>query len=286
MRPARRSVLRTMCLMPEAPELETLKRQVAPFLPLRVESVSLSLERALRHPDSLPLEALVGETFVKVTRTGKWLILHGANHSLWVHLRMSGRLRWCDPADALEKHTHASLRVGCATGLADLRFIDPRTFGELRVLKPGAQLSKVTDVQDAARAPHDGKACSNTMAIKAVFLDQSRFVQGIGNYLADEVCHTAGIDPNTQSSSLSKAQWADLSQAASDCFEVFAKARGTALKDEGWKDLFGELGGGGDLLKVHAKSKCGTCFGPVSKGKIAGRSSYWCQVCQPAIKAL
>ena len=285
MRPARRSVLRTMWLMPEAPELETLKRQVAPFLPLRVESVSLSLKRALRHPDSLPLEVLVGETFVKVTRTGKWLVLHGASHSLWVHLRMSGRLRWCDPADALEKHTHASLRVNSSRGQADLRFIDPRTFGELRVLKPGAPVSGVPDIVDAKNAPHEGRVCSNTMAIKAVFLDQSRFVQGIGNYLADEVCHVARIDPNTQSSSLSKAQWADLGQAATDCFEVFAKARGTALKDEGWKDLFGDLGGGGDLLKVHAKSKCGTCFGPVSKGKIAGRSSYWCQVCQPAVTA-
>ena len=283
--PARRSVLRTMWLMPEAPELETLKRQVAPFLPLRVESVSLSLKRALRHPDSLPLGVLVGETFFKVTRTGKWLILHGTNHALWVHLRMSGRLRWCDPADALEKHTHASLRVNSSRGQADLRFIDPRTFGELRVLKPGAPVSGVPDIVDAKNAPHEGRVCSNTMAIKAVFLDQSRFVQGIGNYLADEVCHVARIDPNTQSSSLSKAQWADLGQAASDCFEVFAKARGTALKDEGWKDLFGDLGGGGDLLKVHAKSKCGTCFGPVSKGKIAGRSSYWCHVCQPAVTA-
>ena len=283
MQAAHRCVLRTMSPMPEAPELETLKRQVEPFLPMRVESVSLRLERALRHPDSLPLESLVGETFFKVTRSGKWLILHGSNHSLWVHLRMSGRLRWCDPADALEKHTHASLRVSSSIGQSDLRFIDPRTFGELRVLRPDAQLSKVTDVLDAKSAPHDGKPCSGNLAIKAVFLDQTRFVQGIGNYLADEVCHAAGIDPNTQSSSLSKAQWADLGQAASDCFEVFAKARGTALKDEGWKDLFGELGAGGDLLKVHAKPKCGTCSGPVSKGKIAGRSSYWCQACQPAI---
>jgi formamidopyrimidine-DNA glycosylase len=124
------------------------------------------------------------------------------------------------------------------------------------------------------------------MAIKAVFLDQSRFVQGIGNYLADEVCHAARVDPNTGSSLLSNVQWADLSQAATDCFGVFAKARGTALKDEGWKDLFGQLGAGGDLLKVHAKTSCGTCFGPVSKGKIAGRSSYWCQACQPAITAM
>ena len=270
-----------MCVMPEAPELETLKRQLTPLLPLRVKEVSLNLARSVRHVDSLPLEALIGETFVKVSRTGKWLILHGSNHDLWVHLRMSGRLRWCDPADVMEKHTHASLRVGYKTKKADLRFIDPRTFGELRVLKPGVRLSTVPDVSQAVMAANVGKVCTGTTAIKAVFLDQTRFVQGIGNYLADEVCHAASVNPNTPSSSLSKSEWLSLGQAAADCFEVFANARGTALKDEGWKDLFGQLGGGGDLLKVHAKSECGTCFGPVSKGKIAGRSSYWCQVCQP-----
>lgn len=281
MQAAHLCVLRTMRGMPEAPELETLRRQLTPLLPLRVEGASVSHPRALRHPDSLPFEALVGETFSKVTRSGKWLVLHGSSHALWVHLRMSGRLRWCDSADVLEKHTHAFLRVDSAIGRAELRFIDPRTFGELRVLRPGVCLSTVPDVLDATSAPHDGKPCAVGAPIKAVFLDQTRFVQGIGNYLADEVCHAARVNPNTPSSSLSKTQWEDLSQAASACFEVFASARGTALKDEGWRDLFGQLGGGGSLLKVHDKSACGTCFGPVSKGKIAGRSSYWCQTCQP-----
>lgn len=272
--------------MPEAPELETLRRQLTPLLPLHIEGVSLSHKRALRHPDSLPLESLIDDTFTRADRSGKWLILRGSHHALWVHLRMSGRLHWCDPKDVLEKHTHASLKVCGEAGPAELRFIDPRTFGELRVLRPDASLSMVPDITKASLAPHKGRASSGNTAIKAVFLDQTRFVQGIGNYLADEVCHTSGIDPNTKSNSLSKAEWLLLGQSAEACFERFASARGTALQDEGWRDLYGDLGDGGNLLKVHAKSSCGTCFGPVSKGKIAGRSSYWCQACQPVSTAL
>jgi formamidopyrimidine-DNA glycosylase len=65
-----------------------------------------------------------------------------------------------------------------------------------------------------------------------------------------------------------------------EVIEAATRHRGTALRDEGWSDLHGVIGGHGCHLVVHEQTRCRSCEGPVEKGKVAGRGTYWCPECQ------
>lgn len=79
----------------------------------------------------------------EAARHGKYLLLRWGNGEiLVVHLRMSGQLLAAGPRSPLSPHTHAVLRF---VGERELRFVDPRTFGELFLAGSGAQSLAGTD---------------------------------------------------------------------------------------------------------------------------------------------
>ena len=88
-----------------------------------------------RHPPEL-LTALEGRKLTRTGRHGKYLLLEWDDGQvLVVHLRMSGQLLAAQPDDPLAKHTHAVLTFA---GAGELRFVDPRTFGEFFLATPVA----------------------------------------------------------------------------------------------------------------------------------------------------
>ena len=273
--------------MPEAPELETLRTQIGPFLPARVLAVSIWGERTVRAHDPALMQNLTGSHLTHASRLGKWLFLHTdatdpASACLVVHLRMSGRLTISEPETPLEPHTHASFTLLTPLGVRQLRFTDPRTFGEVRLAKSAESVAPgVPDVREALTLRDIPRSLtSSRRAIKTVLLEQSLLVQGVGNYLADEVCHTAGVSPLRTCQMLTVPEWQRILQALPVCFERFAALRGVALEDEGWRDLFGVLGDGATGLLVHGRKTCGTCEGPVTRSEVTGRSAYHCPRCQ------
>jgi formamidopyrimidine-DNA glycosylase len=273
--------------MPEAAELETLRTQISPFLPARVLSVSIWGDRTVRAHDPALMQNLVGSSLVSASRLGKWLFLHTdasdpAAALLVVHLRMSGRLTIAEPEMPFEPHTHASFTLLTPLGVRQLRFTDPRTFGEVRLAKSVMDVApRVPDVSEALTLRDIPRSLtSSRRAIKTVLLEQSLFVQGVGNYLADEVCHEARVSPLKVCQLLTVPEWQRIMQALPVCFERFALLRGVALEDEGWRDLFGVLGDGATGLLVHGRKTCGTCAGPVTRSEVTGRSAYHCPRCQ------
>lgn len=269
--------------MPEAAELETLRYQLAERLPLGVEAVSVTHPRAVRSHDSARMQLLVGTTFHNVTRHGKWLALDTGRHQLAIHLRMSGRLHLLDQAAPVELHTHVVLDVTSQDEeQLSLRFIDPRTFGEVRLLTSGTTCwPESPDVLSApTREELDEKHRRSSRPIKTLLLDQTAVVAGVGNYLADEICHAANIRPSRPAQRLTHAEWDAVLAAIRDRVQAHAALRGTALADEGWKDLYGQLGQAADELHVHGRHQCSSCGGEVTRTKLAGRSTYYCQRCQ------
>jgi formamidopyrimidine-DNA glycosylase len=273
--------------MPEAAELETLRTQIEPFLPARVLTVSIWGERTVRAHDPGLMQNLVGSTLTAASRLGKWLFLHTDSEDpstalLVVHLRMSGRLTIAEPETPLEPHTHASFTLLTPLGVRQLRFTDPRTFGEVRLAKRTADVAPgVPDVSESLTLGDIPRSLtSSRRAIKTVLLEQSLLIQGVGNYLADEVCHHAGVSPLRTCQMLTVPEWQRIIQALPVCFERFAVLRGVALEDEGWRDLFGVLGDGASGLLVHGRKSCGTCEGPVTRSEVTGRSAYHCPRCQ------
>jgi formamidopyrimidine-DNA glycosylase len=195
---------------------------------------------------------------------------------------MSGRLHLKDLDDQVEKHTHVSLGLDTTAGRKRLDFVDPRTFGEVRLAPAPDMASMGADLSvPVAYSNLNKRVAGSKKPVKAVLLEQGLLVSGVGNYLADEICHSAGIPPTATVSSLSRTDLQGLLDRIPSVFEDFALLRGTALADEGWRDLYGTLGDGSSILQVHGRTHCRSCASPVNRVKIAGRSAYICPTCQP-----
>lgn len=260
--------------MPEAPEVETVRRQLVPLLPFTIQQVFVSNEGPVAN-SPFPVSDLAGAFVSGVGRVGKWLTLDvGSNRVLALHFRMSGTLLLSP--HPVPKHSHVKLALG--TG-EELHFVDPRRFGKVGVFfKDSVPWPSTPDVLDGVT---DFSPVSRSRrALKAVLLNQHQVVQGVGNYVADEVCFRARVRPTTACFDISEEVWVRVRRAIPEVVHLFAAARGTSLADEGWRDLFGALGGGSGLLQVHSRGVCGVCGGPVTKVRVAGRSTYFCQSCQ------
>src|SRR5688500_15904607 len=120
--------------MPELPEVETIRRDlVRELVGARVErAVATGMRTVRRHGDPAVLASAVdGRSVVCVARRGKYPRLRLAEGgAVVVRLRMSGQLLLRAADDPVVKRTHVvcSLRDG-----RELRFVDPRTFGEVFV---------------------------------------------------------------------------------------------------------------------------------------------------------
>ncbi|HEV7534109.1 MAG TPA: DNA-formamidopyrimidine glycosylase family protein, partial [Acidimicrobiia bacterium] len=120
--------------MPELPEVEVVRRGLDGEVSGReVTSVTVTGARTVRRQAAAVLvDRLRGAAIGPAGRLGKFLLLplDDGSETLVIHLRMSGQLRLAAPAEPQARHTHAVL--GLSDG-RELRFVDPRTFGELFV---------------------------------------------------------------------------------------------------------------------------------------------------------
>src|ERR1051325_1106044 len=124
--------------MPELPEVETVRRTLAPAVGGRISSVwtsGLGLHMA-RRPPVARLRKLVGARITAIRRHGKYLLVDTDHASaILVHLGMTGRLRIQGKGDPRVAHTHVVLGLGAR----ELRFIDARRFGQLGVGEAGTR---------------------------------------------------------------------------------------------------------------------------------------------------
>ena len=114
--------------MPELPEVETLKRALAPFVLNRRLLKLRFLRKDLRFPipSSQLRRGLLNKTISKLTRKGKYILMHVPDGALLIHLGMSGRVTQASSMKSMEKHTHAVFKFEPDTYL---HYIDPRRFG-------------------------------------------------------------------------------------------------------------------------------------------------------------
>lgn len=292
--------------MPEAAEVSVAAAQLAHVAVGRaLRSLTVSHPRSVRHldhPDDL--DALRGPVTV-VGQHGKWLhaSFEGAEHRLGVHLRMSGRMIAVRAGTSPPRHVHAVLRLSARSGApvpvvgappapqdapgtgdepVDVWFFDPRTFGELRRLS--ARTAPVAeDLFDRAvdASLLADRAARRRVGVKAVLLDQQRFVAGIGSYLADEVLHRAGMSPLRAADTVAVSAWERILDAARSLTVASAAVGGVTLPDEGWLDLWERPGRFGDQLAVHGRMECATCGAETRRAVVGGRSARWCPRCQP-----
>ncbi|HTW11340.1 MAG TPA: bifunctional DNA-formamidopyrimidine glycosylase/DNA-(apurinic or apyrimidinic site) lyase [Solirubrobacteraceae bacterium] len=276
--------------MPELPEVETIRRQLAPHLQGRtLTRVDIYDYRwTLPAPPELIAAELTGATVHRLGRLGKYMIweLDGDRHLL-VHLRMTGALLF-DPGEA---PAHARVRFELDSGEV-LYYVDPRRFGTGTLLSSTqardrylAQRLGVEPFSDAFTAKYLREQARNrTAPIKSFVLDQRR-IAGVGNIYADEALHRAGIHPLRPAGSLKPAQWEALKQAIEAALSAGIDAKGASIDD--YRHIDGARGSFQNLFLVHTRAgePCPTCGTAIRKLTVGGRGTYVCETCQPRPRA-
>lgn len=280
--------------MPELPEVETVRRQLAPaMIGFRFERVMLR-RKNLRQPFPRRLVArLEGATVESLSRRGKYLLASlSSGDTLIVHLGMSGSFRierglrltpeGFDPESGEpERHDHVIFHMSSG---ATLFFNDPRRFGIVDLAKTDA-VRALAALRGLGPEPlseeFDGKTLAGSCAgkrtpIKVALLDQ-RVAAGVGNIYASEALHRVGLSPRRQASVLATKAGRPreiafaLAQAIKDVLnEAIERAEGRNYRSSRFRVYERE---GERCLRPG-------CGGRIKRIAQAGRSTFYCPVCQ------
>lgn len=270
--------------MPELPEVETIRRGLAPALLGRTITAVVLRHARLRLPLSPELtNILPGQRVLAVERRAKYLLLRLDRGVLLLHLGMSGYLRLLPAEQVPQRHDHVDLVFD--DGMA-LRFNDARRFGVCLWL--GGEAGEHPLLSGLGPEPWDEDMTGNYLsafaagrksAIKNLIMDQ-RVIVGVGNIYASEALYRAGIAPQAEAGRVSLARYRRLAEAIREVLTQALAAGGTTLRD--FRDSAGRPGYFAQLLDVYGREgePCRGCGRPISNQKIGGRSSFFCRHCQ------
>lgn len=308
--------------MPELPEVETVANGVdARVRGQRIVSVWTSGKpQTFKSPEMEIVETLTGARIEGVRRVGKTIVVDlgrgrrseekqipsgndnkksksngkgGVSNGkaddrstlpgvqFLVHLGMTGRLLVSQPEVPLPPHTHAVLSL--ADG-RELRFVDPRRFGRLSVVKPsgeqpGGYTGPGAEPTTISAGDFGRLFKGRKLAIKAALLNQS-ILHGVGNIYADESLFRAGIRPRRQAGRLTRAELARLHAALQQVLAHAIELGGSSVSDyvdaDGIRGFF-QLQ---HMVYGRAGELCKRCATPLRKIVVGGRTTVYCPHCQ------
>ncbi|MBB4052204.1 formamidopyrimidine-DNA glycosylase [Devosia subaequoris] len=293
--------------MPELPEVETVRRGLAPWLEgATIESVTLNRPNLrFPFPDGLK-NALTGQSVTHVGRRAKYLLIGlSGGATLLSHLGMTGSWRFAEhPIDkppryyepgTEPKHDHMIWALTHpAHGRSHLIYADPRRFGFVDLYD---DLSTSPYLQGLGPEPLGNEFSASQLAaafagkrtpIKAALLDQ-RVVAGLGNIYVAEALHRAHILPTVLAGSLvtstgrPKKALEDLVFAVREVLTAAIEVGGSTIRD------FRSVEGAGYFQHNFAvyDREGDPCPTPMCKGIVqrivqSGRSTFYCPKCQKA----
>ena len=270
--------------MPELPEVETIRRQLAPAVEgRRLERIRVLDPRWCEPaPPEAIADALSGRVVERLGRRGKYLIMSVEDDvHLVMHLRMTGNLLLTREEP---KHTRVRMEL---EGDRKLLFVDVRRFGTGDVLLGSDSLAEYfasrlgvepLSPDFTAEALRD-QARGRRQPVKAFLLNQER-VAGVGNIYADEALWRARLHPLKPVGTLRRPQIEALREGVVDSLKAGIDAKGASIDD--YRHVDGERGSFQDRFLVHLRKgePCVRCGTPIEKMRAAGRGTYICPRCQ------
>lgn len=269
--------------MPELPEVETVRRQLEPWLAGR-RIVAARRVEAPAGPKYAALDEAVGRRIATVGRRGKFLLLPlSGGRELVIHLGMTGSIT----AGPTERHVRVVLDLA-GPAPRRLYFVDPRRFGRFLVVPSGRYEALPTlhrmgpePLEETFTLELFAAALLSQASIKAHLLSQ-RPVAGLGNIYVDEALWRARIHPAARCAGLSRRKVAALRRAIRAVLRESIAARGTTLLD--YRTVDGGTGAYRHKLRIygHQADPCPRCGRSITKLVLAGRGTHLCTRCQRA----
>lgn len=284
--------------MPELPEVETVRRGLAPYIEsARIERVEL------RRPDlrfAFPerfAERLEGQAITQLNRRAKYLVATLSDGANWLsHLGMTGAFlvddttlaepSRIDPGGTTGKHVHVVAHLTHPErGPVILRYSDPRRFGFMDLFPAGAPNPYLDTLGpeplgNALDAPFLAERLRGRKGpIKTALLDQ-RVIAGLGNIYVCEALFLTGIDPRRPAGSLTDDEIERLVPTIRQVLNAAIAAGGSTLKD--FSGANGQPGYFQHNFAVygHEGEPCPVCATPITRIVQSGRSTFLCPTCQ------
>lgn len=270
--------------MPELPEVETVRKVLEhDILNLTIKDVKIKYEPIVTNEISYFTKNVIGKTFVKMERRGKFLIFRLNEGSIISHLRMEGKYFYV-PKDSMDnKHIHLIYYLSNGYMLC---YQDVRKFGRIEY-KEDTSLYNTFPIAEVGYDPildkeieinkiYD-KILNKVVPIKTTLLDQS-IIAGLGNIYVDEVLFKSRINPLKASNLITLDELKEIIKNTKEILSNAIKFKGTTIRS--YTSSLGVEGQYQKFLLVHTKEVCPCCNNKLSKIKIGGRSTYYCNKCQ------
>jgi len=281
--------------VPELPEVEAVRRMLERATRgARIDRVELRRPDLRRPFPSDFVSRLTGQTITSVSRRGKYLLATlSSGDTLLVHLGMSGAFRTerpgrafrterprssSPPSQPIDPHDHVVIVL--SSGVV-VTFNDPRRFGLMDLIRANDDHEALREMgpeplDDAFDARVLARACAGKrVALKVLLLDQ-RLVAGVGNIYASEALHHAGLSPRRRASTIATPAGAPRAPA-------FALAKGIkAVLQKAVAANVQAYESGRFRVYEREGKPCPRrgCAGTIRRITQAGRSTYYCPVCQ------
>ncbi|MFA5481172.1 MAG: DNA-formamidopyrimidine glycosylase [Bacilli bacterium] len=272
--------------MPELPEVETIKNILhRVVVNKKISDITILNRNTIDGDVDAFRKALIGKTFLKVERQGKFLIFHLDDDVVILsHLRMEGKYFYHEKlTDHYDKHTCV---VFTFTDNSALEYNDTRKFGIMK-LSTLASYKKEAPIANLGPEPFEvdnidelfNKLQRKRLPIKAVLLDQS-FLSGLGNIYVDEVLYDTKIHPETPANAITKAQLTDLIKASVKVLNSAILSGGSTIRS--YHPSQGIDGGFQTKLNAYGRENqpCPRCNHPLRKKFVIGRGTTFCPRCQ------
>jgi formamidopyrimidine-DNA glycosylase len=290
--------------MPELPEVETVRRGLAPAMEGARFAKVEARRRDLRWP--LPKDfakRLEGHTVEGLGRRAKYLLADlSSGDVLIMHLGMSGSFRVSHDGsegkiaryhhEKSKSVTHDHVVFHMSNG-AVVTFNDPRRFGSMKLV-PRSKIEQEPLLRSLGPEPLGNefdaamlaRACAGKKtSLKAALSDQ-RVVAGLGNIYVCEALYRARISPKRQASTIAdrfgkpNARAQALVDAIKAVLHDAIQAGGSSLRDHRRAD--GSLGDFQHNFQVYDRegAPCPACKGKVKRIVQTGRSTFYCSACQ------
>jgi formamidopyrimidine-DNA glycosylase len=273
--------------MPELPEVEVMRRGLEKVFAGKPSILKIQFMRKdLRDPMPIAkIQKLIGGKIIGIHRRAKYLLIETDKGGLLSHLGMTGT--WRLVADLnLETRIHDHIFIHLSDGKI-LAFNDPRRFGIFEMYpldNPDASPRLKTLGPEPLEESFNGKALWEKLrgkktALKVAIMDQ-KIVVGVGNIYASEALFRAKIKPTLRADKLSLERAEVLTREIKKVLTLAIQSGGSSISD--FKTFHGDKGGFQNQFLVYdrAGEPCVVCSKPLLTKVIAGRSTYWCTVCQ------
>lgn len=278
--------------MPELPEVETIKTELEKTIKNKeIKDIEINLSKIINVLPNQFKKILIGATIINIERRAKLLILGLSNeYKLFIHLKLTGQLIYKKTKNQKlkTKINEEKYLIAFIFKNSQLFYNDSRQFGWFKLMN-NKEAKKFLEKENFGPEPLEQKFTLNIFKkilekkkrskIKPLLMDQ-KFISGIGNLYAAEICFYAKVHPMRIVLTLHENEIKNLFNGIKKILSIAIKLKGSSA--DTYLDIYGQQGKYESFLKVYnrAGKLCLKCKTKIEKIKLAGRGTYFCPKCQ------